>query len=165
MLKQASWIHGNAVVAEEPEKVNVKHMGWGTELFFVTGLGRPPAKSWCHIAIPTPVIVNDVRLKVQKLFLLFKTGQHAAIDDIHVYDGPNRIATWDVVAGSNYSARRTGDHSKGIDGQNTFTLDAPHEVNFGLSISFTFAPVTVSGGLIPDLEGKLLVTTAGADFF
>jgi hypothetical protein len=164
MLKLASWIHGNALVVEEPEKVIVKHIGWGTELLFVSGLGRTPTKTWCHIAIPTPVIVNDVRLKVQNLFMLFKTGQHASIDDIHIYDGPNKIAAWDVVAGSNYSARRSGDHSKVIDSQSTFTLPAPHEVIFGLSISFTFTPVAVSG-LIPDLEGKLLITCAGADFF
>lgn len=166
MIKQASWVHGNAVILEEPARVNVKHMGWGTELhappqFF----GAPTSFStWCHIAIPTPVIVDDVRLKVQNIFLLFKAGQHAAIDNIHIYDGPKKIAAWNVIAGSNYSARRTGDHSFTIDNQNTFQLPEPHEVVFGLSISFTFLPYDITGPL-PDAEAMLLITSAGADFF
>ncbi|HEY0661164.1 MAG TPA: hypothetical protein VGD21_07595, partial [Lysobacter sp.] len=114
----------------------------------------------------TPVIINDVRMKVQRLFLLFKTGQHAAIDNIHVWDGPKRIATFDTVPGSSTSARRTGDHSGGVDAQNMITLPSVHEVSLGLSISFTFRPVALNTSLPSvDPEGTLLITAAGADFF
>jgi hypothetical protein len=160
MLKYASWVHGNTLAVERPGDVVVQRWGWGTELRTHTS---PSPSTWCHIAIPTPVIINDARMKVQNLFLLFETGQHASIDNIHIYDGPDKIAAWDVVAGSNYSARRSGHHSKSIDGQNTFVLPAPHEVRFGLSISFTFIAVAQSAWNDP--EARLLITTAGADFF
>lgn len=166
MLKYASWIHGNAVVLEDPNHILISRWGWGSEMQFIASPGISPPGTWCHIAIPTPVIINDVRLKVQKVFLLFQTGQHAAIDNIHIYDGPKKIFASDVVTGSNYSPRRTGNHSQSIDAQNTFTLPTPQEVSFGLSVSFTFRPVALNTSLVRpvDPEGKLLITTVGADF-
>lgn len=166
MLKYASWVHGNALVLEAPNNILVTRRGQGTEMQFGFVPGITPQQTWCHIAIPTPVIIDDVRMKVQKLFLLFKTGQHASIDNIHIWDGPYRIATFDVIHGSNYSARRTGNHSQAVDTQNMITLPAPHEVLFGVSISFTFVPVALSASLAGvDPEGTLLITAAGADFF
>lgn len=166
MLKYASWVHGNAVVLESPDTILVVRRGLGTEMQFTFEPGITPQGTWCHIAIPTPVIINDVRMKVQTLFLLFKTGQHAGIDNVHVWDGPNRVATFDSVPGSGNSTRRSGNHSRSIDAQNTITLPTPHEVAFGLSISFTFRPVALNTSLsIVDPEGTLLVTAAGADFF
>ena len=166
MLKQASWIHGNAVVVEDPNSVTLRHVGMGTEMFFKFALGTQPTGTWCHIPIPTPVIVNDVRLKVQTLFLLFQTGQHAAIDNVHIFDGASRIARFDTVVGNNAAGRRSGNHLQSIDSSSTITLPTPHEVIFGLSISFTFRPVAVTttlpGG---DPEGRILITSAGADFF
>ena len=166
MLKYASWVHGNAVALESPNNILLRRWGSGTEMQFTFAPGVSPPGTWCHIGIPTPVIVDGARTKVQTLFLLFKTGQHAAIDNVHIFDGPNKIAGWDVIAGRNYAARRTGDHSRSIDAQNTFTLPASREVSFGLSISFTFRPVALNTSLpAVDPEGTLLITTAGADFF
>ena len=166
MLKYASWVHGNALVLERPDSILVMRWGRGTEMQFTFEPGTTPQGTWCHIAIPTPVIINDVRMKVQRLFLLFKTGQHAAIDNIHVWDGPRRIAAFDAVPGSSNSVRRTGDHSQGVDAQNMITLPTAHEVSLGLSISFTFRPVALNTSLpTVDPEGTLLVTAAGADFF
>lgn len=166
MLKHASWAHGNAVALEDPTNIILRHFGWGTEMQFLLSSGAAPTGTWGHIPIPTPVIINDVRLRVQKFFLLFKTGQHAAIDNIHIYDGPNRIFAQDFVAGTGSLARRTGDHSRRITSDNTFTLPAPIEPQFGLSISFSFRPLAVNTTLRPvDPEGKLMITTAGADFF
>lgn len=167
MIKHAAWVHGNAVVTELPSGLLVRHWGWGTEMQFTFNAGQSPPAAWAHIPIPTPVIVNDVRLKVRTLFLLFKTGQHAAIDSIHVFDGPNRIHAEDFVNGNGPSPlRRTGNHSTGIDGRNTITLAADHEVLWGLSIAFKMAPVAVTVSSPPvDPEGTVLITTAGADFF
>jgi hypothetical protein len=166
MLKHASWIHGNAMHVEDTSFVNVRRMGWGTELLHTFPQNFTPPGSWCHIPIPTPVILDGARVRVQTLFLLFKTGQHAAIDNIHVFDGPRRIANFDVIPGSNYSARRTGNYSQGVAPQNTITLPSVHEVALGLSISFTFRPVALSVDRAPtDPEGSLLITSAGADFF
>ena len=166
MIKHASWVHGNALVLEKPNNITVTRRGQGTEMLFGFMPGVSPEGTWCHIAIPTPVIISDVRMKVRTLFLLFKAGQHAVIDNIHVWDGPKRIARFDVVAGSSYSARRSGDHSLVIDAQNTITLPMDHEVSFGISISFTFRPMSLNSSLLRlDPEGSLLIATAGADFF
>ena len=166
MIKHASWAHGNAVVAELPSGLIIRHWGWGTQMQFTFAQNQSPPAAWCHIPIPTPVIVNDVRLKVQTPFLLFKAGQHAAIDNVHIFDGPNRIHTWNTVVGNNAAGRRSGDHSRGIDSVNTLTLPNPHSVIFGMSIAFTFVPVALTTSSPPvDPEGTLLITTAGADFF
>ena len=128
MLKQASWTHGNSLTVETPQNLaSIIHIGWGTELRFVPG-----KSSWCHIPIPTPVIVDNQRLKVQKLFLFFnvKEGQ-GSIRNIHVYDGPSRIQTVDGLT-------LKCDHVGCIDNVNTITLQNQHSVLFGLSISFLF---------------------------
>lgn len=167
MTKQASWAHGNAVVTELPSGLLVRHWGGGTEMQFTFEAGQVPPAAWAHIAIPTPVIINDVRTKVRNLFLLYKTGQHAAIDSVHIYDGPNRIHTEDFVNGGGPSPlRRTGNHSTAIDSRNTITLAADHEVLWGLSISFKMTPLAITVSSPPvDPEGTVLITTAGADFF
>jgi Family of unknown function (DUF6623) len=152
MLKQASWTHGNSLTVETPQNLaSIIHIGWGTELRFVPG-----KSSWCHIPIPTPVIVDNQRLKVQKLFLFFnvKEGQ-GSIRNIHVYDGPSRIQTFDGLT-------LKGDHGGGIDSVNTITLQNQHSVLFGISISFLFqAAIGIDSPIPPPL---LTVTTAGADF-
>jgi len=152
MLKQASWTHGNSLTVETPQNLSsITHIGWGTELRFASG-----KSSWCHIPIPTPVIVNDQRLKVQKLFLLFNVKEaQSRIMNIHIYDGPNRIQTFDGLS-------LKGDHSGGIDDVNTITLQKQHEVFYGVSISFFFQAATGIDSPIP--PPLLTVTTAGADF-
>ncbi len=63
----AMWIHGNAVVVEHPEHLIVlDRRGWGTECQLQRG-----TKSWFHIAIPTPIIINDQRLHLVRAFLFF----------------------------------------------------------------------------------------------
>jgi hypothetical protein len=167
MLKHASWAHGNAVVTELPSGLLVRHWGGGTELQFTFAANQNPPAAWCHIPIPTPVIVNDVRLKVRTLFLLFRTGQHAAIDSVHIFDGPNRIHTEDFVNGSgSLAGRRTGNHANGISAANTIQLRADHEVRWGMSIAFKLTPVALTLSSPPvDPEGTVLITAAGADFF
>jgi hypothetical protein len=103
------------------------------------------------------VIINDVRAKVQKMFLLFKCQQGMGeIRNIHIYDGPNRITTMDNI-------HLSGDHGGGLDGVNTINLQVPHEVPWGMSISFSFqAAIGIDSSIPPPL---LTITTAGADFF
>jgi hypothetical protein len=152
MLRQASWTHGNSLTVETPPNLaSIVHIGWGTILRFIPG-----KSSWCHIPIPTPVIMNDVRAKVQKMFLLFncKEGE-GSIRNIHIYDGPFRIDVRDDI-------RLSGDHGGGIDSINTITLPTPHEVAWGMSISFLFQAAIGFDTSIP--PPMLTITTAGADF-
>jgi hypothetical protein len=152
MLKQASWTQGNSLTVETPQNLaSIVHMGWGTELRFIPG-----KSSWCHIPIPTPVIMNDARAKVQRMFLLFKCKSgDGEIRNIHIYDGPNRIDIRDNI-------HLSGDHGGGIDAVNTITLPTPHEVLWGMSISFFFQAAIGFDSRIP--PPMLTITTAGADF-
>ena len=167
MIKHASWAHGNAVVTELPSGLLVRHWGGGTELQFTFAANQNPPEAWCHIPIPTPVIVNDVRMKVRRLFLLYRTGQHAAIDSVHIFDGPHRIHMEDFrPGGGGNGPRRSGNHSNGIDPTNIITLGADREVLWGLSIAFRIVPVAITISSPPvDPEGTVLITAAGADFF
>jgi hypothetical protein len=88
----ASWIHGHSMQVEYPDRIaRHERIGWGTEIE-----GKPGTINWFHFAIPTPVIINDVRLQADSVMLCFRTGSiDAFVRDVHVYDGGNRIAVFD----------------------------------------------------------------------
>jgi hypothetical protein len=55
--------------------------------------GKPGTTNWFHFAIPTPVIIDDVRLRADKVLLRFTTGSvDAFVRHVHVYDGEKLIA-------------------------------------------------------------------------
>jgi hypothetical protein len=149
MALHASWVHGTALAVENPENLTrASYFGWGAEMHFVPG-----KSGWFHMPLPTPVIVGDVRTKVQKLFLMFKTDA-GEIRNVHIWDGPNRIQTFDGL-------HLTGDHWNGLDAVNTFNLSTPHSVIWGMGISFF---VQASIGFDTVIDPKLFVASAGGDF-
>src|SRR5437763_1550612 len=86
MALYASWVHGNALVIENPGNLtSLGHFGWGTDVRV-----KPGKDTWFHIPIPTPVITGGIRTTIQKLFLLFDS-ENGSIRNIHIYDGPNKI--------------------------------------------------------------------------
>jgi hypothetical protein len=93
-VSYASWIHGNCMQVEYPDRlVRLEHDGWGTVIE-----GQPGTVNWFHFAIPTPVILNDVRLQADSILLSFSTGSpDAFVRDVHVYDGGGRIAIFDNI--------------------------------------------------------------------
>ena len=85
-LKHAAWIHGTAVELENQSWPALR------QGFYTTV--RPSNEStsgWVHFPIPTPVIVNGVRLKAQSAMIRFTTGAQASIGAVHVYDGEKKI--------------------------------------------------------------------------
>lgn len=74
---------------------------------------------------------------------------------------------WEPLGGYNRPAP-DDDHGWTIDAHNTWVLDAPLVIAFGLGISVgvEFDSKTITGGEapIPNYLGKILFTTAGADF-
>jgi hypothetical protein len=93
-LKHAAWIHGTSVELES-KSWSALRQGFYTTL-------RPSnetTSAWVHFAIPTPVIVNGVRLKAQSAMIRFTTGPQASIGAVHVYDGERKIAEHN---GTNY---------------------------------------------------------------
>lgn len=88
-LAQAMWIHGTSLQVEFPDRIaRTWQAGFYTEIE-----GKPNTENWFHFAIPSKVIVNDQRLRIGSVMLLCETlSADAVIRDIHLYDGPNKIA-------------------------------------------------------------------------
>jgi len=93
-VSYASWIHGRTLQIEYPDRIaREDRNGWCA---FVEG--KPGTDNWFHFAVPTPVIINDVRMQIDSVLLIFKTGSvDAVVRDVHVYDGPWRIAVFDLI--------------------------------------------------------------------
>ncbi len=93
-IAHAMWIHGNSMHTEYPDRVaSERRTG-----FSINIEGKPGSTNWFHFAIPTPVIVNDVRLRADSVMLRFKTySVDAWIRDVHVYDGETLIAAHNGV--------------------------------------------------------------------
>jgi len=150
MALYASWTHGNSVVVENPAHLtSLGHFGWGTDVRVAPG-----KDSWFHIPIPTPVITNGVRTKIQKLFLLFD-AENGSIRNVHIYDGPGKVQEYNGLM-------LEGNHFGGIDAVNTFNLANVHTVLWGMSISFYFIANIGFDSNIP--APRLAVSTAGGDF-
>jgi hypothetical protein len=93
-ISYASWIHGHSMEIEYPDRmVNAVRRGYAFEVE-----GMPGTTNWFHFAIPTPVIINDVRLQIGSVMLRFSTGSvDSFVRDVHIYDGEQRIALHDGV--------------------------------------------------------------------
>jgi hypothetical protein len=88
-ISYASWIHGHSMQIEYPDRL-VSQWRAG---FSINIEGKSGTTNWFHFAIPTPVIINDVRLKVDSVMLRFTTGSlDAFVQNVHVYDGEILIA-------------------------------------------------------------------------
>jgi len=84
--------------------------------------------------------------------LFFYDARFAVITNLHLYDGPTQVKAFDGLS-------LTGDHSTGIDSSNSWQIDPPITILFGLgnSVGMRFPPVT-------HIPSQILFTTAGADF-
>ena len=89
-LAHAMWVHGHNMQVEYPDRLTLeKRMG-----FYIQVRGKPFTGNWFHFAIPTPVIVNQKRLRVGSVMIRFRTGPGASVHAVHIYDGERRIATY-----------------------------------------------------------------------
>jgi len=148
----ASWVHGNALTVESPENLTqVGHYGWGVDLLI-----KPGRASWFHIPLPTPVIVGDVRVQLQRVFVLFKSDPDAGeIRNLHVYDGSAKPAEFNDL-------HLSGEHRLGLDCSNWFELAEPHPVQWGIGITFFYqASIGFESQKPP---ARLIVASAGADY-
>ena len=93
-LAEAMWTHGHSMQIEYPERIaRVWKAG-----FFLELEGKPSSNNWFHFAIPTTVIVDDRRLRVGSVMLLFDTqSSDAVVRDVHIFDGETRIAVHNGV--------------------------------------------------------------------
>lgn len=143
MTTYAFWIHGNNVEVQDPNSVIEGRFDWGTQY-----INRSDNENWFHFPIPTPVIIDDVRPPLIRVFV-FYNAVTATINEVRVRDG-SRL----VTAFTNLNL--VGDHSSGPeDNINSWKIDPPAGIAFGLGISVAAA--------IPRHQA-IIFTTAGADF-
>ncbi|HEX4961757.1 MAG TPA: DUF6623 family protein [Thermoanaerobaculia bacterium] len=149
MAKHASWVHGNALTVESPENLaRVGHYAWGADM-----LTQPGKGSWFHLPLPTPVIVSDVRTTLHRVFVLFKS-EGGSIRNLHVYDGSSKPQEFnDLVL--------QGEHRLNLDSENTFILEKPHTVVWGIGISFYFE---ANAEIDSAQQARLIVGAAGGEF-
>nr|WP_169740454.1 DUF6623 family protein [Methanobacterium veterum] len=79
---------------EFPENLaSVKRAGWGITVSSKSGMSNV-----FHFPIPTPVIINDQRLKVGSVMLQFTTGSgDAVVRKIIINDGKNLLKSYENV--------------------------------------------------------------------
>jgi hypothetical protein len=107
-------------------------------------------------AIPTPVLIADVRAQLERVFVFWRTlpprgGIAAALQFITVSDGLTPLFRTSMSA--------SGDFSTSIDwtgGNNVFNIPSAHLVLFGISVIATFQAAST--------ECDVLFSAAGADF-
>lgn len=145
MLEQAMWAHGHSMVVERPQDL-VSEWRAG---FFIRVIGKRGATNWLHFPIPTPVIVNDNRLRIDSAMLRFRSlSNHAEVTNIHVFDGENRIFARD---GMLFSPNQWG--------LERFTLPNKPEVFWGIGIT---VGVRFTGA--NDGQNTMEFASAGVDF-
>ena len=138
-----SWIHGHSMEIEYPDRIETQvRRGFSHHV-----AGRPGTDNWFHFAIPTPVIINDVRLCLDSIMLCFVTESvDAWVRDVHVYDSEALLAVFDNVnmAEDNSFVRFTIPETPYVGG------------GIGISLGVSFGIESMSHGM--DLRA------AGADF-
>ena len=172
-LKAAMWVPGTAARVEYPERLTwrppipapagfppnspMREIAMNGANIFFSQQNQSGAVNfnWFHFPIPTPVLLDDTRVQLLQVFVLYQT-QLSRITSLDVWDGPNLI-----MEQNNLSL--TGDHLAAIDASTTFTFTSPPSVLWGINISVEveFLPESASQPMIRSL---MAFSTAGADF-
>lgn len=88
-ISYASWIHGHSMQIEYPDRIASQRRAG----FSINIEGKSGTSNWFHFAIPTPVIIDDIRLRIDSVMLRFTTGSvDAFVRHVHVYDGEKKLA-------------------------------------------------------------------------
>jgi len=145
------WIHGNVVQVQYPGGImQINRYDYGAEFFALYNTHE----NWFHFPMPTPVIIDDSRPKLVKVFVFYNAVGNTKINELRVYDGPRRVKAFENL---NWS----GDHGSGVQSENSRTIDPPETIFFGLGISVR---VTLKYDLESPRSERIVFTSAGADF-
>jgi hypothetical protein len=155
MPLEAQWVPGftaQAQVVGPGQLINVNGVPWSDivglrEGFGTTFRGGSGRFNWFHFAIPTPVITRDIRVRVERFFVLYTIDTWALIRSVHLWDGPRRIKAHDGLA-------LTGNHQWWLDAQNSFAADN----------NLVYLGVGISVGIEFGQEANVRFTSAGVDF-
>lgn len=143
VLENATWIHGNSCVVEQPEQLEFqRHYG-----FYNRFIGKANTTNWIHFSLPTPVIEDGARLKLDRFMVRAVMGSSATLRDVHIRDGEQAVALHDGV------------NLTGSQGFARFGVASMPEVRWGLSVSLGF---TFGAGSQNDRRVDLI--SGGMDF-
>jgi hypothetical protein len=140
-LAHAMWIHGHSIRVEVLDRMD-DTIRKGS---YVRLEGKANTRNWFHLAIPTAVIVEGNRLRIDSVMLRFRTSG-ATVTAVHVYDGANKIASHD---GLNL-------HPGGWAFER-FEVPGQPDIRWGLGISF-------KGEFGSQSTRRIDVSSAGGDF-
>jgi len=170
-LTNSIWVHGNAFVAEDPDKLEairarlsnpvappaIQHMGWGT--YFRGGEGL---FTWFHVPIPVPILggILDQGL-LEKVYFLYDIVE-ATIKNVDVYDGRKKIASFSGLNLAGTPDPVNPGHASGtINGYNSIAITPHASVHSGLCLSIG---VQFNMPLEQPTRPEILFTAAGASF-
>ena len=146
-LEKAMWAHGHGMAVEVPGNIKSE---WRAG-FFIRLVGKPNTTNWLHFAIPTAVIVNDNRLRINSALLRFRCGSLSAdVTNLHVFDGENRVFAADNL---NLSPTAVGMHVQ------RWVLPNKPDVFWGVGVT-----VGVRFGGATDAQNTMEFAAAGVDF-
>ena len=133
------WVHGNALVVEDPrDAAQLWHRGWGSQLTF--GGARDNESSsyatrYCHLSIPTPRTLGGEAMLLTKLTVLFEVKGQMRISRIDVWDANVPVAQFNEDLNPGGQLKGVGSHLT-IDATNQLALPQPHAVQYGIGITF-----------------------------
>jgi hypothetical protein len=90
-INHALWVHGHSAEIEFPDRVD-SMVQKGNRVCIQ---GNPSTTNWLHFAVPTVVIIDDRRMRPMNILFRYKTDGGGSVEDVHVYDGENKIAADD----------------------------------------------------------------------
>lgn len=147
----AFWVQGTSASLEAPAHgITLNKFGWGAVYTVPSALSGSIA-AWGHLALPTPVIVNNVRSVLTQVLVQYNGT--AKIDKVDIWDGPTRIAS--------LSVNWTGDHTT-FGNWGVVTIPGNHSVLYGIGISFHITNNCLSGTTCP--KQFMNVVSAGGDY-
>ncbi|MCP8323874.1 MAG: hypothetical protein L6N96_06845 [Candidatus Methylarchaceae archaeon HK02M2] len=156
-IKAAIWVHGNIVEVENP-KPSLQIRRWGGGSHF-TETSPDRQEYWFHIPIPTPVILDDVRPPLKKIFILYTEkpitwigSGMVYIDEVNIWDGGSK-KEW-VWSEEVWPPGATDLFPRELD------IDPPITIRHGLGISVHVVFKEISERPDRGIE----FNTAGADF-
>jgi len=153
----ATWTHGCSAVCENLRTPTYALYQGSGVTFTKPGGGE----DWIHVPIPTPVIVQNVRARLHKVFCLFDAQAGAEVINFHVFDGGLRIGSRD---GTSLTGNHLGiDDPKAIPNEfhrnwfefGQFDYDGRPDIFFGIGVTLKVR--------FPTAESKFFIPTAGAD--
>jgi hypothetical protein len=181
MVEQAMWVHGSSALLTYPgggtsfsgstsghamKQVKdpnpaIGDVAWtdlfGYRVFYgIIFRGQAGNDNLFHFPIPTPVIVNNVRAKLLRVFVLFNSDPGVEVNHIVAFDGPFALPL-QMDRPSGLSGQHDGSRGLAdlVDGETRFpTVNTP-EILWGVDIA-------VNVNFI--VEGNITFTAAGADF-